>query len=275
MSIGLWFVIALGPVLGGAALLRPATTAPGPDSEEPPAGVVGLAELSVTAHLGSAQSAVDDLLEPALGAFQVRQATDGLSTAELEADLLADQGGPDHVATLATTPAGPDRWGVTVGVLADGSLRSYQVTVAMSPAGPLLETRPALVASPAPDRVPSPGVTGLREPEDDAQSTAVAGFLSAYLTGEGDLTRYTATDAEINRPAVTVASTDLLRLATGPFGERQAVVLAEARTIGADGAVSVMQFPLLMGQSDGRWEVRRVLPALPLRPSSATPTDRN
>ncbi|HUG84660.1 MAG TPA: hypothetical protein VMM13_08840, partial [Euzebya sp.] len=146
------------------------------------------------------------------------------------------------------------------------------VTVAMTTDGLLVETLPALVGVPAGGDPPVPAIPALQSPDgDDPLATAVDRFLSALLTGDGELSRYLAVGASVEQPILVGRSVQLQRLAARPLDDSRVAALAEVRMITDDGAVHLLHYPLLLQPSDGRWEVASLLPALPLQPA-AQPT---
>lgn len=270
----LWLAVVAGPVMGALALIRPATAAVSavPDAAAP-AAVMGLAELAVLAHLTAAPGEADLLVTPALPALRLGgSAFDGLSGEAQASATRAAALGPTGAVAVAATPAGPDRWGVTVAVLRAGLVEGWQVTVADAADGPVVETLPAVVGLPGGGSPPVPDLPLLREPEGaDPLADAVDRFLAALLTGEGELSRYLAPGADVLLPTVVAGTTELRRIAARPLDDRRVVVLAEVRLVREDGAVHLLQYPLLVAPADGRWEVTRVLPAIPATAPPRTP----
>lgn len=261
----LWVLVVSGPLLGGLALLRPAGSPAGPAAAPTaPAAVTGLAELAVRAHLAALPADVPAAVAPGHTALRADEgALEGLTPAQ-RVTAARSVGTDVHVAVLAVEPAGPGRWGVTVGAVRDGRVEAWLVTVAAAADGPVVETFPALVGLPARGTPPTPLLPGLRAPEpENPVHAAVDGFLTAMLTGEGDLARYTAAGTTVAVPAPSAAA-DLRRIAAAPLSGGRATALAEVRLRRADGAVHLLHYPLLLQPSGGRWEVVRVLPALPL-----------
>jgi hypothetical protein len=272
-AVLLWVLVALGPLLGTAALLGPADAAvAGPDDRPPPAAV-GTAELAVRAHLAAVPGAAPAALAPAHPAL--RAAGDPLAdlgAAERQSALAAAAAAVDGVGTIGHHAAGPDRWGVVVGVLRSGRLEAWQVTVAVRAGTAVVESLPARLAVPAATAAPPvPATSTLRRPEpDDPVHEAVRGFLGALLAGDGDLGRYVAAGADVRRPEGPDGDVELLRIAAGEVDAAHVAVLAEVRVREADGAVRLLHYPLLLRPAGGRWEVQRLLPALPVRPDPPT-----
>lgn len=273
VTAGLWILVVTGPVLGLVALSRSPATDPQPATPAVPVGITGLAELAVVAHLTAVPGGISAAVSPAHPALRVGTAVlDDLTTADREAAIKAVDV-PIHAAgTVSVEPAGPGRWGVTVVVLRGERVESWQVTVAAGPTGPLVETVPALVALPQRRPVPVPALSPLRPPDpQDPVTGTVERFLDAFLTDDGEFGRYLAPDARLDDPPVPLEHSDLRRIASGPVDDRHLAVLAEVRANRPDGAVHLMHYPLLLRRAADRWEVQRLLPALPLRSPDPDP----
>lgn len=279
-TVCLWLVVGLGPVLAVIALLRPApdpvVTAPA----SPAFGVAGLAELAVVAHVASLPGERAPPVEPAHPALRTKETPlEGLSTADREAAARSVDIPVRVASAVWAAPAGPGRWGVTVAILRGERVEGWQVTIAEGANGPLLETIPAMVALPSQHSVPTPALSPLRTPDpDDQMARTVERFLAAFLTSEGELARYVAAGSSLRAPPVPLARSDLLRIGSGAVDEQHLAVLAEVRTVRTDGAVHLMQYPLLLQRAADRWEVQRLLPATPVqtnpRPTRRTSDDR-
>lgn len=271
-SIALWVVVAAGPVLGATALL--VATTPDVGAVETriglPTQVAGVAELAVLAYL-SGVPLDPTRLTPSTRALRL----DPSDPSEDDRAAVVDQAlrRPTVGATVvAYEPAGPDRFGVQVLVLdRTGHAETWQVTVSQTADGPAVEGLPALVPAVNSPDAPRLGITSPQRPsEGDEIAATVEGFLRGLLVGDVDLQRYSA--AEFARPddwtppTAEFAVVDLTLSRTGMqrVGGRVAV-LAEVMVSREDGRRHVMQYPLLVSQDQGRWEVSRVLPALPLR----------
>jgi hypothetical protein len=204
-------------------------------------------------------------------------ALDGLSPGQQ--DLLAQAPRPSGsslqaVDAVAVDPAGPNRWGVTVAVLRDGVPEAWQVTVADNGQGLLIEMLPAPVNLPQRQPGPIPDLSTLAVPDPgDPLTVAIQRFCDAYLSGDGELSRYVTPQSTLVPLPEGLTTAELRRLATGPVDQRHLAALAEVRITRQDGAVLLTQIPLLMRRSDGRWEVSRILPALPVSPTTPRSTN--
>ena len=187
------------------------------------------------------------------------------------------------VAGLSTTGAG--RWSVTVGATVTDQDSStarvyYAVPVQVDPAAGSAAalTLPAPVPTPPPSRLPALAYPYTANPVDDL-ATTVGDFLTAMLTGAGDVTRYVTPGATVTAlvPApystVTVSQvwldedpTDLTPEQDTPV---RALVTATATTT-ADQA-SVVQYALQIRPREGRWEIAALDP-IPALADTPTPT---
>ena len=97
----------------------------------------------------------------------------------------------------------------------------------------------------------------------------VGPFLSAYLTGDGELTRYLAPSASVSgvqpSPFTTV---EVLRSGRANDPGGRTVVAVAARAADDAGRAQLLEFWLAVSQRDGRWEVTEVLPTPPLAVAS-------
>ena len=94
---------------------------------------------------------------------------------------------------------------------------------------------------------------------------AVAAFLAAYLTGVGDVGRYTVPGSSLVPiepvPFVTV---EVTRAGSATSADGTQLVAALVRATDAAGRSQVLGYSLVVSQRDGRWEVVELLPAAPL-----------
>ncbi|WP_245721140.1 conjugal transfer protein [Nocardia pseudovaccinii] len=160
-----------------------------------------------------------------------------------------------------------DVWSVTVSVRvaktgagASGNREYYRVAVSVAADG-----RRRALAVPAAVEPPGRGidlVLGYQNPcgAESPLAQVASGFLSAYLTGSGDIARYTVPNSGIAalRPApftsaetTTVSSDD----AGCGVGGSNARVLVTVNPKTASGAAPTLAYPLTMIQTAGQWQV--------------------
>lgn len=252
-AVGLWGLVGVAVVTSAAALavaLQPpaAQTAAPP----PPTAATGFAEMVVTAHVTAregdaaalrALTGFDGDLDGVRGAAVQR-------TAVLDARLLAS-----------------GRWAVLVAVEVGAPPPAfYEVTVVQDGAALTADGLPRRVAGPAAAQRPASALPALAVPSaDDPAVVAAAAFLTAYLTGDGDLDRYTPPGSGLR--AVTPPSHRALavrRWAQVSTGAGAVVAVAEVSATAVEGRVEVLHYPLRLRRRDGRWEVTDLLPAPPL-----------
>ena len=273
VQVVLWLLMISGPVIGLLVATQLSSfggrldTLTGTTSVEVPpdtSGVEGFAELFIAAYLRAGEDSTD-----ALDPFTDGVALDGVETGSWAAV---------STVSLGAEEVSPGYYAVTVAaeiVAADSEadsepvrVRYFSVGVAETPAGWVVVGPPALM--PSPPRATAPelvigrfdglaGAPGLGE--------MLSRFLAALLTGVGDLPRYTSPSS----PIVAVqpppfANVEVLRggLTEAPDGTEVAVLV---RAIDKDGRAQILEYALMVGQRDGRWEVSRLLPAPSLAPS--------
>jgi hypothetical protein len=98
--------------------------------------------------------------------------------------------------------------------------------------------------------------------DDAGLAEAVEAFLAAYLTGVGDLSRYTVPASPLVAvsppPFATVEITSAGEV-TGSDGTR--FVAARITATDTAGQEQVLEYSMVVVQRDGRWEVAELLPA--------------
>ncbi|WP_431941515.1 conjugal transfer protein [Nocardia grenadensis] len=181
---------------------------------------------------------------------------------------------PIVVYTTRTLSVGTvEVWSVTVSVhvgrgQTDGPRQYYRVPVSVSEGNLRALTLPAAVQPPG---IGADLAQAYSAPcgEETAFTQVATGFLTAYLTGSGDVARYVTVESGIAalRPApftelstVAVTAEDS---ACGTAGET-ARILATVTPKGPAGAAPALAYPLTMVRGDGQWQVRIIetLPAL-------------
>lgn len=125
---------------------------------------------------------------------------------------------------------------------------------------------PAPVQQPGPAPMPQLGYP--TEVEDEEITDTVQGFLSAYATGEGDVTRFTSPDSELT--AISNPPFDSVNVgavfssganpAQSPDTGQQTSVLVNA-TVQTSAGERAAQYALTLTSRDGRWEVHGIDPA--------------
>lgn len=236
-----WFLLVCALLMGGAALGIAIQPVPIPAAPvHPPAGVGGIAELSVITHLVSATHTSGDRIPKA------------------------------H--TVEIHPAGHNQWAAWVAVYDPQALRMWQVRVNTAHGTPQAVGKPAMV--PVPVASPAAQPTFATNGIDDQLKRTISDTLSGLLTGTPDISRYTSADSTLSPitppPFVGVELVGITK--PRPVGS-DAVVLTEINGQRADGVVIGAQYPLALTQHDGRWEVRGILRALPsVTEPQTTPT---
>ena len=278
--VGLWTLVGLTFFAAAVALLRPPPRATAavkvPESS---VGAQGFAELYVAAYLGAGKGTEESLRPFYPEGVNLRDVTPGGvyagRTTAIEAEEVQNR-----------------YWAVTVGVevlypqgagLQSGGVRFYQVGVAQVGGAYVATALPAEVPAPAAGRRPKLVLANLDRPErNDPVATAVGHFAAAFLTGNGELARYTAPGSALRpvRPA-PYASVEITGLSSRDVerkvGDRTVgakEVLAEVQGTDAGGRVQVLNYALELVQRAGRWEVTKLLPGPSLAPEQprATPS---
>lgn len=301
-----WGLLALGPLLGGAAWLKqPAPAAAGNSQGAPQAprgagaqGAAGFAQLFVDAYLRAGEGDQELLAAFYPGADGVRlEGTSGARAAE-------------HLTVARLRQTAPAVWSVTVAARlsptdraaasedqdqeTDGgtpaAVRYFQVPVATGPAagsatGYVALALPAEVG--APPRIETPQLAyGPMQPAapSDPRTQAVTDFLAAYLTGAGDLSRYLSPGTHLS-PIVpapyTGLAVDSLAIAgeqssqpatTVPEDGTRVRLLATVRATDHAGVRRPLTYALTLSARAGRWEIASIDGAPSPAPSSAAPT---
>ena len=145
----------------------------------------------------------------------------------------------------------------------------YSVGVAETDSGWTVVGLPSLM--PAPNRVSAPDllVDRVDGVGDLGLADMVGRFLSAYLTGDGDLYRYLAPSASIEGvQSSPFTAVEALRSGMAEDKQGRSVVTVVARATDDAGRAQLLEFWLTVSQRDGRWEVAQVLSAPPLADAS-------
>ena len=272
-----WLVVVASPLvmLAGLIVLRPSTPTSGdPRVQAVQSSPQGWAEMYVRAWLSASRSD-----SAGLEAFY----PPGMKTQRAVGTQV-----PVDTATLSTSSPAPGIWSIAVAVTMltqqpDGKHQSrvtcVQVSVAEAESevvGPGGRAYVA-VALPAPVTCPATlAAADLAYPEtaelDGPIGQSVLGFLSAYLTGHGDLNRYTAPDTGLAPVSPSLyAAVQLVELCTHerfepgqaarPLDRAQTHVMARAWGYDSTGEFTVIDYALTLTARAGRWEVSQIDPA--------------
>jgi hypothetical protein len=164
--------------------------------------------------------------------------------------------------------AGEDYWSVTIAIGPPGQERYWRAAVDTHGDTPVAVGLPAVVAGP-PSEVDRAdlSVTLSQPPVDDPLTETVTGFLSAYLCGSGDLSRYLRPGLDLTPTEPAVCGTvELVRWGISTDeGDERTVVVDAVLVSGTGDAASGQQatYAVDLVRRDGRWEVAELLPAPP------------
>ncbi|MFE4599349.1 hypothetical protein ACFRKE_00660 [Kitasatospora indigofera] len=309
LRTGLWAAVAAGP-LALAAVIAVPQSARSESSAPPSAPVViapptGYAESFVDLWLRSADSAASDALHAmAPGVDLPKPATAVRATVDKTVAVRsAPMGGRTWQVTVAATivlppvptqgekspqgvPQGSTQAAVPVPQSYSGAgvrvVRYFAVQVSMVRSGGAGGAPDSLAVTDAPAQIAAPVALAEADPAarsygsqvaDGPLRETVAGYLSAYLSGVGDSSRYLAPTARIPALGAAYSKVALQSLAaagavpSSPQDGAVLEVLAQVRA--ADGAGEwPLSYPLRLTARAGRWEVAAIAPAAGSSPSS-------
>lgn len=277
LQVVLWLLVVSGPLaavllaLQVSALRDVVEAVASRAAVEVPAdttGVEGFAELFIAAFLGTGEG-FPEALAPFMDGVSLDGVVDGSWFATRTASLGAREVSPGYYAVtvaaevLATDPDSVDQpaW-IAVGT------RFYSVGVARTESGWVVAGLPSLLAQPPradpPDRLVD-SFDGLKAAPGLGEM--VARFIAAYLTGDGELARYTAPGFPIRAvqppPFQTV---EVLRAGSADTGDGLLAVVVVVRATDDAGRAQVLEYSLMVEKRDGRWEVAELLAAPALAP---------
>jgi hypothetical protein len=275
LQVLLWLLVVSGPAAALVGITRltalnsrleviqSAASAPDPPADS--RGATGFAELFIAAYLDAGEGSTAGLdgfvdgvalegVEP--GSWSVVR-TASLGTEEITPGYFA----VTVAAELVAHPIGSDATSVPEPV---GTL-FYTIGVAETDAGWTVVGLPSLM--PAPDRAGAPDllVDQMDGINDPGLGDMLGRFLSAYLTGDGDLSRYLSPSTSIAgvQPSPFTA-VEVLRSGMAKDPQGGTVVAVVARATDDTGRAQLLEFWLAVSLRDGRWEVMEILPAPPL-----------
>ncbi len=275
MQVALWLLVISGPV---AALLvatqiaslggRLDVLSDRADVELPPdtSGAQGFAELFIASYLGAGENSADGL-RPFLDGVSLDGVEAGSWSTTRTTSLGAEEIAPGYYAvTVAAEVVAADHDDEEQPLWVPVGTRFYSVGVAETTTGWVITGLPTLMPAPAGATAPEllidrfdglDATPGLEE--------MLARFLEAYLTGDGELTRYTSPSSPIVpvQPA-PFATVEILQTGVVATPDGLAQVVAVVVATDAVGRAQILEYSLAVEQRDGRWEVSRLLPASPL-----------
>ncbi|WP_327591482.1 conjugal transfer protein [Streptomyces chartreusis] len=264
--VAVWTVIGAGPIALGVAVASTPTTVEAATSPKPTAAVrsradatdpAGYAQLFVHAWL---RSSADDATSA-----QARLAHSMAPDVELPDRAVGAQSTPASVMAVRSAQRAGGVWSVTVAAqYADGTVRYYAVPVAADGAGSSFAVTgaPGVVAGPSRAEVPQPPYD-VTVPDGDL-SSAAGEFLTAYLTGAGEIDRYLAPGVQLTAasasPFRSVSVQQVLAVEETAAAEQipadgtRVHVLAQAEARDPLGRWP-LAYELALTARSGRWEV--------------------
>ncbi|MGK3943334.1 conjugal transfer protein [Streptomyces caeruleatus] len=263
--LGVWTVIAAGPIALAVAITSTPTTVEAATPSKPTAvrttavaaDPAGYAQLFVHAWL---RSSADDA-----SSAQARLAQSMAPDVELPDPAADAQSTPQWVTAVRSAQRADGAWSVTVAAqYSDGAVRYYAVPVASDRAGASFTVTgaPGVVAGPVRAEAPKSSY-GVSVPEGDL-SAAVGEFLAAYLTGAGEVDRYLAPGVSLSpvspAPYTAVAVQQVLAVEEVAAAEQvpadgtkvRVMAQVEARDTGGRWPLA---YELGLTARSGRWEV--------------------
>ena len=274
LQVALWLLVISGPIAATVLAFGVSgldSRVEGLSHREPAvavadsAGAEGFAELYVASVLAADADTAEGLSGiaelPVGGASEVgwfASRTVSLGAEELARGYFA--------VTVAVEVVAESTGSESEGDWVPGGVRFYTVGVVETDSGWVATGLPTLVARPI--GPPAPELLVMRmdglDPFPELER-AIAAFLAAYLTGVGDLGRYTVPGSSLvpvePAPFVTVGIT---RAGSATSVDGVQHVAAVVRATDAAGHGQVLEYSLVVSQRDGRWEVAELLPAAPL-----------
>lgn len=257
----LWMLVAAGVVLGGLAVWR----APCASTSTASAPVVvqrldvaGFAELFVAAFVSAGEGSEADLAAFLGG-------PPGVLTGVAAGDWFASRTTTTSVEQLSGL-----RWRVTVAAellrrdseaLASGfsglGVRFFAVEVYDDGGALVAAGWPAIVAAPRPGAGVDDGWGSGQPPAvGDALADTVQRFLSALLTGTGELDRFAAPGSGLSAAASTFESVSVERIAVRGEGDSR---LARAWVLGRSGDAQMwLLYDVSLTRREGRWEIAAI-----------------
>ncbi|GGV63342.1 hypothetical protein GCM10010277_69430 [Streptomyces longisporoflavus] len=259
---GVWAALAAGPLALAVTVGRPSPTvaaAPAPSPER----------TAQTASVADPSGYVAEFVDAWL-----RSSEDASSAASRRAQSMApdvtlpsldeDAPAPRRVTPVRSAPREGGRWSVTVAAQYADAVRYFAVpAIAAADGGSFAVTAaPALVAAPAEHPMPEPAY---KVTVEEGPLTTTAGeFLSAYLAGRGEVSRYLAPGVKLS--AVSPAAATEIEVQDVAAREQSAAgvkvprdgtrvhVLVTVEARGKSGRWP-LAYELTLTARGGRWEI--------------------
>jgi hypothetical protein len=259
---GVWTALAAGPLALAVAISRPSTTVAAAPESMPQ-------RTEQTASVSDPSGYVAEFIDAWL-----RSSDDASNAAARRAQSMApdvtlpsldeDAPAPRRVTPVRSAPTSSGRWSVTVAAQYADAVCYFAVpAIAAAGGGSFAVTAaPALVAAPARHAVPDSAYTVTVE--EGPLTTTAGEFLSAYLAGRGEISRYLAPGVQMS--AVSPAAANSVEVeevsareesATGEKVARDGtavhvLVSVEARD---DAGRWPLAYELTLSSRGGRWEI--------------------
>ncbi|GGP80728.1 conjugal transfer protein [Streptomyces melanogenes] len=264
--VAVWTAIAAGPIaLGVAVASIPATVEAAPAAKSTAVRTAaaaidpgGYAQVFVSAWL---RSSADDETSA-----QARLVQSMAPDVDLPNPAVDAQSAPQSVSAVRSAQRADGAWAVTVAAqLPNGSVRYYAVPVASDRTGSSFTVTgaPGVVAGPARAELPKSSSYAMTVPEGHL-SSAVGEFLTAYLTGAGEVDRYLAPGVKLTAvtppPYTSVSVKQVLAVEEAAAAEQVAADDTTVRVlVRVEARDAAGRWPLAYGLTlkarSTRWEV--------------------
>ncbi|MGP3777040.1 conjugal transfer protein (plasmid) [Streptomyces sp. SDT5-1] len=262
---GVWLCLLAGPAALCVALTRPSATvvtqSPSPDAAARPAASASSADPSgYAAEFVDAWLRSSDAEPDSAAAARARRFAPSVALPQ-----PADQAkAPQSVAAVRSVQRGGGQWSVTVAARYTDQVRYLSVPVTASGSGDAVTVTgaPAIVAAPAAAKTRPSDYTV--EVPDGPLTDTVGDFLTAYLSGSGEVDRYLAPKTSL--AAVSPEAADEVDVETVTAREDRASaeqVPGDGTLVHVEAGASVhtrqgvlpLTYELTLAARGGRWEI--------------------
>lgn len=278
LHVVLWLLVVSGPATALLVAARLSALDQRLDvitsrtASEPPAataGAEGFAELFIAAYLSSGEDSTD--LDGFLDGVSLDGVENGQWSVTRTISLGAEEIAPGYFAvTVAADVVANDHDADGASLRVSQGTWFFSVGVGETPTGWTVTGLPSLISAPANVEAPELLVDRLEGVEPDIDEL-LSRFLSAYLTGEGELARYVApSSAIVPVQPPPFANVEVVAAGMAATTDAGTHVAAVVRATDLAGRTQLLEYSLAISERDGRWEVSALLPAPPLQ---ATNTD--